>query len=104
MAALLVSLVFVVQGCTKSKQDLIVGTWKTAMGMNIQITFNNDGTCTFATINAKYRIDGDKLIVSGPALGSDQIVDTTWTIVTLDNKNLSLQDADGKQDYIRVTQ
>jgi hypothetical protein len=100
--ALLLNLVFLVPGCGRGKQDLIVGTWKTAMGINLQIVFNKDNTCTFANINGKYRIDGNNLIVTSPDLTGDKTVDDTYTIVTLDDKNLSIQDSDGKQDFVRV--
>jgi Family of unknown function (DUF5640) len=102
MAAFLLSLCFLVPGCSKSKQALIVGTWKPTMGMNLQMVFNSDGTCTFANYNGKYRIDGNSLIMTSPAIGSDQPVDDTFTILTLDDKNLSMQDKDGRQDFVRV--
>jgi hypothetical protein len=102
IAALLLNLVFLVPGCSRGKQDLIVGTWKTAMGVNVQIVFNKDDTCTFAGINGKYRIDGNNLIVTSPDVAGGNPVDDTFTIVTLDDKNLSIQDSDGKQDFVRV--
>lgn len=102
IAALLLSLVFLVPGCSKGKQDLIVGTWKTAMGINLQIVFNKDDTCTFANVNGKYRIDGNNLIVTSPDIAGGNPVDDTFTIVTLDDKNLSIQSSDGKQDFVRV--
>ena len=102
IAALLLNLVFLVPGCSKGKEDLIVGNWKTAMGINLQIVFNKDDTCTFAGVNGKYRIDGNNLIVTSPDLMGGKPVDDTFTIVTLDDKNLSIQDSDGKQDFVRV--
>ena len=102
IAAILLTLVLFVPGCSKSKEKLIVGTWKTAMGMNLQFTFNKDGTCTCADINGKYRIDGNNLIITSPDILSGKAVDDSWTIVTLDDKNLSIQDKDGKQDFVRV--
>jgi uncharacterized protein (TIGR03066 family) len=104
IAVFLLSLFFLVPGCTKSKDDLIVGTWKTAMGMNLQFQFNKDGTCTCSNINGKYRIDGNNLIITSPDMTSGKPVDDTWTIVTLDDKNLSVQDSDGKTDFVRVVQ
>ena len=102
IAALLLSLAFLVPGCSKGKEDLIVGTWKTAMGINLQIVFNKDDTCTFAGINGKYRIDGNNLIITSPDVTDGKPVDDTYTIVTLDDQNLSIQDSDGKQDFVRV--
>ena len=105
IAALLLNLFFFVPGCSKGKDELIVGTWKTAMGMNLQIQFNKDDTCTLANINGKYRIDGNNLIITSPdMMGGDKPVDDTFTIVTLDDKNLSIKDSDGQQDYVRVEQ
>ncbi len=88
IAALLLSLLFLVPGCGKGKQDLIVGTWKTAMGINLQFVFNSDGTCTFSGMNGKYRIDGNNLIITSPDITSGKPVDDTYTIVTLDDKNI----------------
>lgn len=102
IAAFLLSLVFLVPGCSKSKQALIVGTWKPTMGMNLQMVFNSDGTCTFASYNGKYRIDGNSLVLTSPDVTSGQPVDDNYTILTLDEKNLSIQDKDGKQDFVRV--
>ncbi|HEY1923053.1 MAG TPA: DUF5640 domain-containing protein [Tepidisphaeraceae bacterium] len=102
IAAFLLSLVFLAPGCSKGKQELIVGTWKTAMGMNLQFVFNGDGTCTCAGINGKYRVDGNNLIITSPDITSGKPVDDTWTIAALDDKNLSIQDSDGKQDFVRV--
>lgn len=102
MSALLLSLCLLVPGCSKGKQDLIVGTWKPTIGMNLQMVFNSDGTCTFANYNGKYRIDGNSLILTSPDVTTGKPVDDTFTILTLDDKNLSIQDKDGKQDYVRV--
>jgi len=102
MAAVLLSLCFLVPGCSKGKQALIVGTWKTSMGINLQMVFNSDGTCTFAGYNGKYRIDGNSLIITSPDITGGNPVDDTFTILTLDDKNLSIQDKDGKQDFVRV--
>ena len=102
IAAMLLGLVFLLPGCSKGKQELIVGTWKTAMGINLQMVFNSDGTCTFAGVNGKYHIDGNNLIVTSPDMTSGKPVDDTFSILTLDDKNLSIQDSDGKQDFVRV--
>jgi hypothetical protein len=102
MSVFLLSLCFLAPGCSKGKQDLIVGTWKASMGMNLQMVFNSDGTCTFAGYNGKYRIDGNSLILTSPDVTTGKPVDDTFTILTLDDKNLSIQDKDGKQDYVRV--
>lgn len=102
MAAFLLSLCLLVPGCGKADKDLIVGTWKPTMGLNMQVVFNSDGTCTFANANGKYRIDGKNLIVSSQDVFSGKPVDETYTIVTLDDKNLSLQNKDDKLDLVRV--
>jgi hypothetical protein len=68
----------------------------------MQMVFNQDGTCTLGAYNGKYRIDGNNLVVTSPDVLSGNPVDNTFTIVMLDNKNLSIQDKDGRQDFVRV--
>jgi hypothetical protein len=103
IVAFLLSLCFLVPGCSKSRGDLILGTWKPTMGnAMMQMVFNKDGTCTLGAYNGKYRINDNNLVVTSPDVLSGNPVDDTFTIVTLDDKNLSIQDKDGKQDFVRV--
>jgi len=102
-AALLVGLAFLAPGCSKGPQQLIVGTWKPTIGMDLRMVFNSDGTCSLGgSINGKYQINGNSLVITSPSIEDGTPTNDTFTIVTLDDKNLSLQDSDGKTDYVRV--